>query len=270
MFEEFWGFQASPFLNVSTTRFFFRSRVHEEAIARMDYVVRRSKGAMVLLGPEGSGKTQSLRFFASQCVEAGLAVSFLKSPCADGADLLAQALAGFGLACDGGSLAAMLARLEAFARDGWAPGRPKVIVVDDADRLPVGDACEAVRRVLSIEAEDGHPIAVLLAGTSALRTHAGYARDLSSRVEVQHTLASLDADETRAYVRDHLAKAGGATDVFQGVALDLIAQASGGAPRKINAICDACLFIAGGEGKRTVDRNIVAQAIVELRDLLAA
>ena len=270
MFEEFWGFQASPFLNVSSTRFFYRSRVHEEAIARMDYVVRRAKGAMVLLGPEGSGKTQTLRFFASQCVEGGLAVSFLKSPCADGADLLAQAVAGFGLACEGRSLAAMLARLEAFASDGWAPGRPKVILVDDAERLPDGDACEAIRRVLAIETESGNPIAVLLAGTPALRTHPGYARDLSPRIEVQHTLASLDADETRAYVRDHLAKAGGATDVFQGVALDLIAQATGGTPRKINAICDACLFIAGGEGKRTVDRNIVAQAIVELRDLLAA
>lgn len=270
MFEELWGFQASPFLNVSTTRFFFRSRSHEEAIARMDYVVRRAKGAMVLLGAEGTGKTQSLRYFATQCAEGGLPVAFLVSPCADGADLLAQALAGFGLPCEGKSPAATLARLEAYARDGWAPGRPKVIVIDDADRLPDGDAYDAIRRVLSIEAEDGHPIAVLLAGAPALRTRPGYARDLAPRVEIVHMLTPLDADETRAYVRDHLAKAGGAADVFQGVALDLIAQASGGVPRKVNAICDACLFIAGGEGRRTVDRNIVAQAIVELRDLLAA
>lgn len=270
MFEEVWGLTASPFQNVSSTRFFFRSRVHEEAIARMDYVVRRAKGTMVILGAEGTGKTQVLRFFASQCAEAGLPVAFLKYPVAGGADLVAQALGAFGIASEDRALPTLLRRLEAFCRDGWKAGLPKVLLVDDADRLPDGDAFDVVRHLLSFETEAGHPIAVVLAGLPTLRTRAGFAAELAPRIEVQIALMPLDADETRAYVRDHLAKAGGAMDAFQGVALDLIAQASGGVPRKINAICDACLFIAGGEGKRSVDRNVVAQAIVELRDLLAA
>lgn len=57
MYENYWGLKEKPFENTPDPRFIYYSQQHKEAIARMLYVVREHKGAALLTGEYGSGKT---------------------------------------------------------------------------------------------------------------------------------------------------------------------------------------------------------------------
>jgi len=57
MYEEYWGLKEKPFENTPDPKFLYYSPQHEEALARMFYVVREGKGAGMLTGVYGCGKT---------------------------------------------------------------------------------------------------------------------------------------------------------------------------------------------------------------------
>ena len=57
MYEEYWGLNEKPFENTPDPRFFYYSSQHEEALARMLYVIKGRKGAGMLTGVFGCGKT---------------------------------------------------------------------------------------------------------------------------------------------------------------------------------------------------------------------
>ncbi|MFC1496521.1 hypothetical protein ACFL52_03805 [Candidatus Margulisiibacteriota bacterium] len=57
MYEKFWGITEKPFENTPDPRFIYRSLQHEESLSRMLYTVREGKGAAMLTGIFGCGKT---------------------------------------------------------------------------------------------------------------------------------------------------------------------------------------------------------------------
>ncbi|MBU1998299.1 MAG: ATPase, partial [Candidatus Omnitrophica bacterium] len=57
MYEVYWGLKEKPFENTPDPKFIYYSPNHEEALARLLYVVREHKGAVLLTGDYGSGKT---------------------------------------------------------------------------------------------------------------------------------------------------------------------------------------------------------------------
>jgi type II secretory pathway predicted ATPase ExeA len=57
MYTQYWGLSEKPFENTPDPKFIYYSRQHEEAMARMLYVVREKKGAALLTGEYGCGKT---------------------------------------------------------------------------------------------------------------------------------------------------------------------------------------------------------------------
>ena len=56
-YEQHWGLQAQPFENVPDPRFYVPSLKHETARQRILYGIQARKGAVMLTGEIGSGKT---------------------------------------------------------------------------------------------------------------------------------------------------------------------------------------------------------------------
>ena len=57
MYKAYWGLKEKPFENISDSKFFYWSSQHEEAFARLYYAVNEHKGAAMLSGIFGCGKT---------------------------------------------------------------------------------------------------------------------------------------------------------------------------------------------------------------------
>ncbi len=53
----YWGLTLLPFENVVDKRFFYESEYHSEALLRLNYCTSSRKGAAVLIGDIGCGKT---------------------------------------------------------------------------------------------------------------------------------------------------------------------------------------------------------------------
>lgn len=57
MYEKYYGLRKKPFENTPDPEFLYNSAQHEEAFARLLYTIRERKGAAILTGVFGCGKT---------------------------------------------------------------------------------------------------------------------------------------------------------------------------------------------------------------------
>src|SRR5450432_3317634 len=57
MYEAYWGLTEPPFSLTPDPRFLYMSRGHEDALMMLHYAITRNKGAAMLSGDIGLGKT---------------------------------------------------------------------------------------------------------------------------------------------------------------------------------------------------------------------
>ena len=77
MYETHWGLRESPFRGGTSRRFFFQSPTHDEALARLQFLVENHRRLAVLTGQTGVGKSMMLRIFADQLRQQGIEVALV-------------------------------------------------------------------------------------------------------------------------------------------------------------------------------------------------
>jgi len=65
MYQTHWGLQESPFRGCLDPKSFYQSPTHEEALARLHFLVEHGRRLGLLTGPSGSGKSLLLEVFGS-------------------------------------------------------------------------------------------------------------------------------------------------------------------------------------------------------------
>jgi type II secretory pathway predicted ATPase ExeA len=66
MYQAHWGLRESPFRGLLDPKFFYQSPTHDEALARLQFLVHDRRRLGLLIGPSGSGKSLLLEVFADQ------------------------------------------------------------------------------------------------------------------------------------------------------------------------------------------------------------
>ena len=74
MYQTTWDTQKSPFHVGVNGAGFYRSPIHEEALARLDYLIQNFYRLGLLMGPSGSGKTALTAVFANAVTSQGCRV----------------------------------------------------------------------------------------------------------------------------------------------------------------------------------------------------
>jgi general secretion pathway protein A len=112
----------------------------------------------------------------------------------------------------------------------------------------------------------------LLVGQAELRTRLAKKdlRSFAQRIGVAFHLDALELDDVGAYIAHRLRVAGRTEPLFMPDAIDLIHQASGGIPRRINVLGQAALLVGFGLGAGRIDRAIVEDVWSDLRQHLGA
>ena len=75
MYRQYWGLRESPFRGALDPRLFFPSPTHEEALARLHFLVDERRRLGLLLGLPGTGKSLTLEVFARRLRRAGAQVA---------------------------------------------------------------------------------------------------------------------------------------------------------------------------------------------------
>ncbi|MFN9374675.1 MAG: ExeA family protein [Planctomycetaceae bacterium] len=268
MHQQHWGLSADPFLGWSGISGHFPSEEAEEALLRLRFVVENARGAGVLLGEAGLGKTHLLMVLAQQLDARRHPVLPLRFPQLNAGETLhylARELTGQREPCstpDRGldmAVGQIEQSLDQLAGQGVSP----VFAIDDAHLIEDLGVLQVLRTLLDLRPLGGPPPTLLLIGEGGLRTHLNRLPALADRVAVRCELTSWSAHESADYVLHRLTSAGASRSLFTPEALAAVYDHSGGIPRRINRLCDLALLLGFAEESEVVTARHIETAAHE-------
>ena len=263
MYEGYWGLARSPFQNVPDPAFFFPSSQHREGLARLLYAVRYGKGAALLTGTVGSGKTTLARAFVLQLSPARYDVGLVTNPALPRGEFLAEINQQFGLPASNGKVD-LLHRFNERLVENRRKDRETVLIVDEGQAILERDVFEELRLLLNFQLNDRFLLTLVLMGQPELAEMLAGVEQFAQRIAIRFHLKALDGKETREYIAFRLQRAGAERPLFTEEALDLVWERTRGVPRIINTLCDLCLLEGFAAKATVVDGRIVRGALASL------
>jgi general secretion pathway protein A len=260
MYLDYWGLKKFPFENVPDPEFMYYAKEHEEALVRLLYIIRRNKGAALLSGEVGCGKTTLSRVVIKQLPEADFDIALITNPSLDPIDFLKEVLHQFGMNPETSSKSDLINLLNTHLLGNMKEQKISLLIVDEA-QLIKPDTFEEVRLLLNFQLNDRFLMTFVLIGQPELRDIIRGYKQLDQRIAIRYHLNPLGFAETADYIAFRLRKAGLAKNVFDAQALEEIYQYSEGVPRKINNVCDLALLIGFSIKATEIDADIIYKVI---------
>lgn len=269
MYEEYWKLKEKPFDNNYDLRFLYLSLQHEEAVTRLLYAIKDRRHGVVLSGQYGSGKSIILNYLIHRVREMSdsYRVIQITDPIMTMAEFFREFLNQLGSPLFEDSsrpvLSATLLKSLIAIHD---QGGHTVVAIDEADLID-----ERTMQEMRLLLDFCHPqtqaslLTLVLCGCLGDESE-GHLRSqaLRQRIPIRCQLDSLDFDQCVEYVNHRLNVAGQPNPLFTDAAIQLIAEASKGAPRAINNICDLSLFLGASRNVPKVDADIVEAVTQEI------
>lgn len=261
MYEQYWDLKEKPFENTPDPKFFYASLQHEEALARMLYTVMETKGAGLLTGVYGCGKTLLSRALLKELQKDVYKVAIINNPKLDEVELLRMIAYNLGFAEVPTRKADILIKLESIFKENLMDGKKTVIIIDEAHAIDDYNIFEEVRLLLNYQLEDKFLVTILLLGQPELKEKIETIKQLNQRIAMRYHLKPLSKEETAAYISHRLNIAQSKINPFLEDAIEIIYQYSGGIPRKINHICDIALLAGMGAQVKTINGEFIKEII---------
>lgn len=264
MHIDYYGFREHPFQMTPDARLFYASTVHSRAYAHLMYGLAQREGFVVITGEVGAGKTTLIERLCAELDPSGFAVARIMTTQVSGDDLLRLIADAFGAPAEGEKAAVLrgvIARLR-------SAERRHLLIVDEAQALP--HAALEELRMLSNVTDGGRALlqTILMGQPQLRRVMASPDLDqLRQRVLASFHLSGLNQEETHAYVEHRMRAVGWqGTPSWEGGALDLVYQYSGGIPRRINRLCSRVLLSGALEQSTALTVPMVEATALELEE----
>lgn len=262
MYQAHWGLQESPFRGGLDVQSFHQSPTHEEALARLHFLVEERRRLGLLLGEAGSGKSLVFKVFAEQLRQGVRQVAQIGLVGASAQEFLWQLAAELGI---NPPSAIDLARLWRAIADRVVENRLQrigsVVLLDDADEA----GREVLAQVARLAQCDPSPDANL---TVVLSAQSGRLDRLGLRTlelaELRIDLEPWELGDTMAYIRGALARAGASSGVFSDPGLARLHELAGGVPRRVKQLADLALLAGAGRQLNELDAATIESVFQEL------
>ncbi len=262
MHETHWGLKVSPFRGVNDPQFYFDSPTHDEALARLLFLVENRRRLAVLLGQPGSGKSFTLEIFKSKLKREGHDVAVINAAYLDGSAFLHTLAESLQLQAAGDAADFQLWRLIV---DRIAVNRYRrtqlVLLVDNADEAdPI--VAQHLRRLIEADAGPHAQLSIAITATP------GHAQSLGNGIlqlaDLRIELEPWEIQDTLEYLETVLAAAGRPTPLFVTAAAARLHELSHGIPRRISQLAELALLAGAGQELETIDRHTVETVFREL------
>lgn len=274
MYEQYWNLNRRPFDNTAEREFFFPAECHEGALLKLRYAVENRRGAALLTGGAGTGKTMLVsRLFESleSYIEPRVHVVFPKME-------TQQLVAFLGAGLTGASMSDLpiseaIGRMQEFLAANSANQQHGLLVIDEAHLLESRDTLDTLRLLLNFQSAGNYDLTLLLIGQPQIIPMAQRVAGLDDRMTVKCLLRPFSQTETAAYINHRLTVAGASTACFTDDAIAEVYRQTLGVPGHINRLCDLALLIGFAEERSTIDADQigeVAEEIVAIGDRSAA
>jgi putative secretion ATPase (PEP-CTERM system associated) len=267
MYDSYYRLKGKPFQLAPDPFFFFGSSTHKRALAYLRYGLSQGEGFIIVTGDVGTGKSTLVRtLFGSLENKKDIVAGELINTQLDSTDILRMVAATFGLAHKTSEKTSLIKNLENFFIARQKEGKRCMLVVDEAQNLPL-ESLEELRMLSNFHYEGKNLIQIFLLGQSEFRENLAvpHMEQVRQRITASYHLAHLSAEETQAYIEHRLRKVDWQEDPsFTAEAYQQIYEFTEGIPRRINTICDRLLLYGFLEEKHRIDGEIVKTVAEEI------
>ena len=245
MYISYYGFSAKPFQLSPDPKFFFGSSGHNRALAYLRYGLDQGEGFIVITGGIGTGKTTLVKSLFGELDSSRVVAAQLVTTQLEADDLLRSVVASFGLPYEGMGKAVLLKHFENFLLVQAQHGRRVLLVVDEAQNLPVR-SLEELRMLSNFQVAATPLLQSFLLGQDEFRQtlQDPGMEQLRQRVIASCHLNPLSDAEIRPYIEHRLQVVGWQGDFpcFNESAYAAIHRYTRGIPRRVNVFCDRLLL----------------------------
>lgn len=257
MYKDFYGLREKPFSKTPDPRFLYLSRGHQEALARLQYVIEEREIAL-LTGEIGCGKTTISRALMDSMGEA-YHFSFIFNPRLNAMEFLRGVARGLAVATPSSNKDELLKEITEALYRFHQEGRCPVFVIDEAQLIPGREVIEEIRLLTNFQLDDRNLLSMIIMGQPELRgiLAAPVYEPFRQRIAINYHLSPLDMEETLEYLDFRIEVAGGSAGLFSPDAVQRIFELSGGVPRKINVIATNALLEGFGRDASWIDEVII-------------
>ena len=269
MYETYWNLNQKPFEDYSKPESFFRSQSHQAALLKLRYLVEHGKGAGLLTGGVGLGKT-----YLSQVLEAELPETFrpivrISYPQLTPTELLTDLTVHLGekeadVFSDNFSVDRILRifeeRIEQLTTEGLSP----VFIIDDVHFIDNMKVFQTLQLLLNLRQPGVKEFSLVLLADQPFLGKVQRMGQFNDRLAVKSFLQPLSFPETASYIQHRLQTAGTDQPIFQEEALLAIFEISGGIPRRINRLADLALLVGFADGLTNIAAKQIEAVSTEL------
>ena len=267
MYESYYGLNSKPFQLTPDPAFFFASKWHKRAMSYLQYGLSQAEGFIVITGDIGTGKTTIANSLLAD-IEDDIVAAQIVTPKLSPDELVKMVAAKFEIDVAGKTKADILKDLENFLFALSTQGRRALLLVDEAQNLPL-DTIEELRMLSNFQQAGKPLLQSFLLGQEELQPilRAPNMEQFRQRIVASCHLAPLTLEEVQSYIEYRLQHAGwNGTQLFSTEAYEHIYKFTRGVPRKINTLMDRILLYGFLEELEVLDETAVDAVIDEVRE----
>lgn len=271
MYEQYWGLREAPFALTPDPRFLYLSRAHEDALMMLHYAMTRNKGAAMLAGEIGLGKTTISRKLLEELDPVTFRIVMIVNPILTPTQILQEILDQLDIPTPSRNRQVLVQRLHLALLELYDKGRRVVLMIDEAHLIRATQTFEELRLLLNCQMNDQFLMSLVLLGQTELLPKLKKVPALEQRLAVRHCLKPLSVHETGELILHRLRVAGYAADhsPFTPDAVHQIHKISGGAPRLILQLADNAMLMAMARKEKMIDGYLAHEVATEFTGVAA-
>jgi len=261
MYLDYWQLRHFPFENVPDPAFFFNSDVHQMVFEDMTDAITRRKGAIMLTGDIGCGKTTITQRVLLSLSEQRFDIALITYPCLTPLEMLREINQELGLEASSTDKNVLLHTLQQHLAANAESGRDTLICIDEAQSIPSIDTFEELRLLLNFHLSNRFLLTLVLVGQPELQKKLAKLPQLKQRIALHLHLGPLSIGDTTLYLLYRLRKAGNDRAILTRQAVDSMYRHTRGIPRRINHLADHCLLQGMRRGASLLDSRLVLETM---------
>lgn len=265
MYESYWGLSEPPFSLTPDPRFLFMSRSHEDALMMLHYAVTRNKGAAMLAGEIGLGKTTLSRKLLELLDPLRNRVVLIVNPILTPVQIYQEILSQLDVPVTTKNRQALVTELHRALLTCYERGQRVILMVDEAHLIRQAGTFEELRLLLNCQSNDQFLLSLVLLGQTELLKKVAKVPALEQRLAVRYHIRPLDAMEMGELIHHRLRVAGytGQHHLFTPDALCELHKVTKGTPRLTCQLADNALLLGFAQKAKMIDGFLMHNVITE-------